>query len=55
MGQVTDMATTITSVTATPMPTAESSRFETPRNGHMPKNFTSTRLSERIMPKRIAA
>ena len=32
----------MTTVTAQPMPAAESSFFDTPRNGQMPRNFTST-------------
>ena len=38
MGKVTAVAMTITTITAAPMPTEESSFLETPRNGQMPRN-----------------
>ena len=42
MGQVTLVASAMTKMTAADMPTAESSFLETPRNGQMPRNCTST-------------
>lgn len=42
MGQVTAVASTSTKMTASDMPVAWSSFFETPRKGQMPRNLTST-------------
>ena len=42
MGQVAAVASTMTKVTARDMPTALSSRLDTPRKGQMPRNWTST-------------
>jgi hypothetical protein len=38
---------------ASPMPSAVSIFFETPMNGHMPRNFTRIKFSTRIAPKAI--
>lgn len=38
----------ITNVTAAPIPNAESIFLETPRNGHIPKNWVNTILLTKI-------
>ncbi len=42
MGKVTAVAMNMTKMTAPDIPSEESSFLETPRNGQMPRNFTST-------------
>ena len=53
MGYVTADAATITSVTATLIENAVLSFLETPKNGHIPRNFESTILLVRIPASKI--
>ena len=48
------LATTMTNMTPIDMPTAVSILFETPKNGHNPKNLESKKLFTSIAAKRIA-
>lgn len=49
-GHVTAAAMVMTKTTAPDMPSAVGSRFDTPRNGQMPRNRLSTKLLTRMAP-----
>ena len=55
MGQVTAVETTITSVTAMLIENAVSVFLETPKNGHIPRNFDNTILFVRIAARSMEA
>ncbi len=44
----------MTNTTAAPMPSEVFTLFDTPRNGHMPRNWASTTLLTKIAPIMIA-